>query len=341
MKIFATTFLCLLLSFNAFAVEYSSIISINVTDKDATSAKKKAWAHANRVALNNVMKKISNNVSLDYLTDDQILNLVKQTEVLSEKNSSTTYIGKLKVVFNQETLDEFLEEKNIQKLNLPSSKALIIPFYKEGLQKPMLLWEEENLLKKAFEKNTHSSIIDIETIKNNANNYSLVNTSQVINLNTELLEQIAYTNIAQNIFIVDAQNQENIGLVVKITHYSNGKTSTDTFNIENSKNMFSKAVDQTLEYINNKIKENSLKSNVKENKINAIFNFTNLHQWLWVKNDLSKATYIKNINPIAMQNGKIEMEIDFSGDFNQLLYSIKNKGLTLKENSGYYILERI
>ncbi len=267
------TIIALLFSFNAFAVEYSSVISINATDKDAISAKNKAWSHANKVALDNVMKKISNDVSLDYLTDEQILNLIKETEVLSEKISDTRYIGKLKIVFNDQTLNGFLKEKNIQKINLPASKTLIIPLYKEDYQSPVLLWENENTLKTSFEQGNHNNIIKIDTIKANPENYSLINIDQLLSLDTDYLEKVAYSNIAQDLFIINAQNQGTLGLSVEVTHYNNGQTSSKNFNFEgdySNVKSFNQETSQILDYINDKIKQDSLHSNTVENKLNVI-----------------------------------------------------------------------
>ncbi len=342
-KIIALIF-CTLLSFNAMAIEYSSIISIDVTDKNAASAKEKAWAHANRVALNNVMKKISQNVSLDYLSDEEILNIVKQTEVLSEKNSQTRYIGKLKVVFNQQILDSFLKEKNIQKVDIYTKRVLLIPLYKDSFSQPFLLWEPENKIKEAFEKKPARSIAQIDIIKPNAKNYFIAQPQKISQKDIKTLNEVAKENLVEDIFIIASQNHGSQGVYTELTHYKNGIITTEVITTKgdiNSDEVFNKTASDTIHYINSKIKETNANMAQEQSSINVFYNFHSLQDWVQAKNTLQKISYIKDISPIAMQSGRVEFNISYIGDYNQLLYSLRSKGYIIKQELEYYILERI
>ncbi len=342
-KIFLLT-ACLLFAYQATAAEYSSVISIDVTDKNATFAKEKAWSHANRVALNNVMQKISENVSLDYLSDEEILNLIQQTQVLSEKNSTTRYIGKLKIVFNQEVLDNFLKEKNIQKVDVYTSRVVVVPIYQDGYSAPLSLWERDNKLKNAFASANSKGVVKVEVIEANASNYMTADPQKLVAEDVVLLNTLARENMVQDIFVIYSKNYGAQGLSSDIIHYKDGATTTTNY-ITNgdtqSNEVFNTFAKQAIEHINSALKEDSMSISSQKQEINVIFDFNSLQEWVHAKKMLNQVSYIKKVTPIAMQTKRVEFSIDFLGDYNQLLYALRPKGLTIKEEFGYYILERI
>ena len=110
----------LMLCFLAFNVQaadkYSSIVSVDVTDVNAATAKEKAMAEANRRAVNSIIPEFADERALalmDTLSDEQILYFIKEATVLEEKSSDVRYIASLRVTIQDRILRQYLYEKGV------------------------------------------------------------------------------------------------------------------------------------------------------------------------------------------------------------------------------------
>lgn len=347
MKIFSFFLFTFLFSFSVLAQSdsYSSIVSVDIIDSSASIAKEKAMAQANREALTNVMSKISNNVSLDYLSDAQILNLVKEVSVVSEKNSDVRYIGELKIVFNAPLLDNYLEEKNIAKIEVYTSKVLIIPIFREFRADTPLLWEQKNLWKKSWDSSLRpNALVNIVTIPTDATNYSILDVSKVVALDTQSLSAIAEANGTQDIFVADAFYDGIEGLVINLSSFNRGQISTHQIKVSGDigePKLFDDAIIEVGNYIDSQIKNDNMSQSAIEETISVVYPFEDMRHWLNVEKRLKEIGYIKKINVVAMVSNKTQFKLTFAGGLDKLLYAMRAKFLNLKKMSDYYVLERI
>ena len=95
-----------------FAVE----INVDVTDSNASLARERAMSEANRAAIVEVAKRITTSegaARLAAMTDDQLINFIKEVLVISEKTSNVRYIANLRVVLNEGMLRQYMQERDI------------------------------------------------------------------------------------------------------------------------------------------------------------------------------------------------------------------------------------
>lgn len=98
------------------AENYTSIINVDVTDTNASTAKERAMAQANRRAVYNIAPEFTDErgmALLETLTSEQILYFIKEATVLDEKSSDVRYIASLKISVYGDILQQYLQEKGL------------------------------------------------------------------------------------------------------------------------------------------------------------------------------------------------------------------------------------
>ena len=110
-------FLGIFFSIAAHADERFTVeIKVDVTDDNASVAREKAMNGANRAAITAVARRISTSEGANKIadmTDAQLVNFIKETSVVNEKNSNIRYMADLRIVINEDLLKEYMKEREI------------------------------------------------------------------------------------------------------------------------------------------------------------------------------------------------------------------------------------
>lgn len=118
--IFATPAICAL---TANTVE----ISVDITDTNASAARAKAMAQANRQAIVQMATRYANPEgisTLEALNDEQMLNFITSTTVINEKVSTVRYMATLQISVNVPILRQYLEEKSQSNEDFSSTEEI-------------------------------------------------------------------------------------------------------------------------------------------------------------------------------------------------------------------------
>lgn len=135
---------------------YNAEITVDVTAENASVAREKAMTEANRQAYTAVAKRVTTADGvrrLNELNDAQILNFIKEVSIISEKASNVRYIATLNVAVNEHILKTYMQENDIPFVIGSVANVLIIPTFREFKTDAPMLWEADNLWRKAWEQN--------------------------------------------------------------------------------------------------------------------------------------------------------------------------------------------
>ena len=99
-----------------------------------------------------------------------------------------------------------------------------------------------------------------------------------------------------------------------------------------------KAVEEAVNYIYHVMQQKNVDQSAYKSKINVVFYYQKLKDWLELQKKLKTIAQIKNIEAGAMENGKVRFGIDFSGTIEVLEIALKQQGLSLSFENGYYIM---
>ena len=110
--------------------KYVSIANVDITAANASIAKERAMAQANRKAVYDIAPEFTDERGmkvLESLTDEQILYFIKEATVLEEKSSDVRYIASLKISVHGDILHQYLQEKGVsEELQLAEINVLYV-----------------------------------------------------------------------------------------------------------------------------------------------------------------------------------------------------------------------
>lgn len=338
---------CLLFSGNAFAEneKYAVEIKVDVSDENASIAREKAINSATRAAVNAIAKRLSTSdgaKKIADMNDAQIINFIKETSVISEKNSDVRYIAELKIIVNEELLKEYMKEREIPVVYRNATSVLVIPVFREFSDDTPILWEENNLWKQAWDTSTNNSAIKILSISHNPNYQSLIDAKQASNADYYALEALSEASGIKDIYILEASYKGIEGLNIMVTSISGDKFEFEVQGTKSSSDeLFKKAVQQSKTEIERHMLLKTSQYQEKLNEVVILYHYPSLKYWISAEQKIKNITSISNIQVQAMAPGKAQFKISFSGSPKVLKEQLKAIGYNLENADTHMILHDI
>lgn len=319
---------------------YTVDVTVDVTDINAAKAREKAMTSANRKAFDTVVRKLTTSqqaAPLLKMSDQQILNFIKEVSVVSEKSSDVRYIADLKVSINENILKSYMAEKEIQSVVEASSKVTVIPVFRAFETDKPLLWEEENIWRKAWEnKAPRNSLVTITSVKH----MPTISVDAVLRFDNEALETARLNNNANDVYVVDAVYDGIDGLKISLSSLNSSTNAVETVRVAGDRNLpeelFARAIDEVSSRIENKIKVRNIAENQMQTSIDVVYNFSALSDWVNVERSIKTIPYVRSLQVTAMSNGKVQFRLDFVGTDEKMLQALSSKGLSLQEFGNFY-----
>ena len=294
---------------------YFADVTVDVTADNAATARERAMQQANRQAVTAIAANFTTREGLgvlNKLSNDQLLNFIKETTVLEEKASNVRYLAKLRITANDRLLRQYLQEKNVPLVVASSADVMIVPVFREAEGMPARLWAEDNLPSLTGER--------------------------ALDPNPAILQQIAEINGGGDVYVVEANYNGANGLTVKVLNPRTGKK--DIFNVDGplSDELYLQAARETALHISDELKGRSIVTSTEPETATVLYKFTTLSSWLKIEEKIAAVTAVDNIRINAIGNGRIQFQIDYIGGMDTLKKALQNERLLLTETGNYYTL---
>lgn len=324
---------------------YTVEVNVDVTDESASLARERALREANRAALNEVAKRVTTDEGIQRfaeMTDDQLVNFIKEVLIVDEKTSSIRYIANLKVVINANILKQYMQEREIPFLLQSDAKILVIPLFRVFNTDMPMLWESDNLWRQAWESSPRGEIATFISLPATGANYEVVDVDKISKMDSVVLNKLKVLNRVDDVYVLDAVYDGIDGLMVNVTPFG-GETEVVRVSGDRSSGMelFYKAVAELQNQIEKKLKQKSLEEAAQETSYVVMFPFRSLREWIEAQRALTAVPYIKQVEIQAMGTNMVQFKMTFMGTPEKLLYALREKFLNLKEDNNFYILERM
>ena len=338
----AASLICV--SAQAAAPLYSADISVDVTADNAASARDIAMSRANRQALTAIAANFTTREGLgvlNKLTDDQLLNFIKETTVLEEKSSNVRYLAKLRITANEQILRQYLQEKNVPMVVASSAEVMVVPVFRESPDMPALLWEENNLWRIAWEQN--SPIVgSVRFFAPEKEKSPFLNSADAaLSLNSSIFQQLSAQNDNADIYVVEAYYSDIDTLTISIITPLDGKRQVFSVSGPRSMELFKQAAQETSLRISDQLKGRSVVTSNEIDNVVVLYKFDKLSSWLKAEEKISTITSVENIEVNAIGSGKVQFKINFVGGFDTLQNALRTQQLQLTKEGSYYTLTDI
>ncbi len=336
--------LCTLLAaFSAQAAQpsYSADVSVDVTADNAAAARELAMHRANRQAISAIAANFTTREGiavLNKLTDDQLLNFIRETTVLEEKTSNIRYIAKLRITAADKLLRQYLQEKNVPLVVASSAEVMVIPVFREGPDMPPLLWEIESPWRIAWQQNP-PTIGSVRFFMPMADNAPFLTTAQqALSLDVELFEQLRALNNGGEVYVAEAYYNGDDNLTISIITPQNGKRQIFSVSGPRTSELFKQAAHETGMRIADELKGRTVVTSTHPETITVLYQFKTLSSWLKTEEKIAAVTAVDDIRINAIGNGRIQFQISFVGDFDILENALRNAHLQLSKTGNYFTL---
>lgn len=321
---------------------YTADVNIDVTSSSASAARDKGMKQAYRSAFTAIAGKMTSGEGLNRLkelTDEQLINFIQETEVVSEKSSDVRYMAHLKIRINEKLLKQYMEEQSIPYVLKTAANIIVIPLFREFPADSPLLWEKNNLWRKAWENSpVTGSDNNYISIPGDGINYSILDAEKARQLNGQALDMVASHLGTRNIFVLDSYYNGIEGLNIIVMSYKDGTQKTITVNGERGPELFTQAIPEITRYIDSTIAEQKMNMDSTPSEITVLYNYPKLSNWVATEQKLQNLPQINNIKVEAMGQGKVQFKINFIGSVYDLITALKAYQINLNDMSGYYTL---
>ena len=325
--------------------KYTAEVSIDVTSANAAAAREKGMNNAYRSAFMAIAAKNTNEEGLNRLsalTDQQLVNFIKEAEVVSEKTSDIRYMATLRIKINGDLLKAYMQEQNIPVVIHSAANIIVIPTFREFPGDEPMLWESGNLWRKAWEKNTNANSNNrYISIPADGINYAALDAEKAVALNGLALDTVASHLGTSDIFVLDAVYNGIEGLKITVMPYRGGNPQTIYVSGDRSPELFTKAIPQVTAYIDSIVTQKNISMNEAPNEMTVLYTYPSLKDWIATEKKIKNLNYVNDIHVDAIGNGKIQFKISYIGSPVDLNAALRSSSLRLEARDGFYILEKI
>lgn len=329
-------------------------VSVDIQAKNLAEAKKLAMEKGQRDAFYTLMKRLtsSEDVSWVKLSQTEIMNMVADFSVISERMSKVRYIAKLSIRFDDHAVLDYLTrvgKKPDMLADADSSAApvdnnlLVLPI--EFIDGYYELWSEKTPWIDSWETypSEQSSYVlphfDVEDV-------SALSIEDVMNQQRVSILSFAKRYEKSRVLVAKLKREmmpssgDKGRIVVDLTLYSTGQEPR-TAQIEkfvdpstmDRKVVYAELIQQVLNAVNSQINTAANPENSSDNlhELRVKIPVEDFDQWLAIKDRLDQVSAIESQSILAMSGDMMLLEIDYKGSFDQFKAGLAEKGLSLTE----------
>ncbi len=320
-------------------------ISIDETASTSSRASRAAVRAAQREALEKLFRKIireEDQAGLPALTDGQITELVSGLEVANEKSSRVRYIADFTVHFSRDKIYNFLSEKQIPFAETLSNAVSILTVLE--LDGAAVLWEKTNDWRTAWvDFDTANNLVPIEVIPSTLSNRLSITAWQAQQGNRELLQKFADKQGLRKLYVMSARIENNVTVgrnTLELIIFSNGedtyayKTAIDIdYTTDEIENLYNEAIKKATYWLDNQWKEKVMIHFGTSSHLNLNIKFDRSEDWFEIKKRLESISLIRKVTFRKFTLSAVDVEIEHSGEVEQIILSLEQEDLILSEQS--------
>jgi hypothetical protein len=338
----------------AYASGLFTINNIEASGKgnSAKEAKDNATATAHTQAFQQLLGKIVSDTPQDKWptpTPEEISDLVQSFDVINEKVTQKTYKATLNISFNKELVEKLLQVNNIKYISKTSEPVVVLPLFNDGTNN--LLWEDSNIWAAAWKKAIASSNYTKFVLPKNE---KAITTEKLISAgypkqesDQQIVQAIANKYLAKKLLLAKATRSNIKGkpaITVEIVDLNNAASEKNTLNFEAKSDsdtietVMQNAVLEIIGSTENKWKQTQNATEAATSRVNVLVQISSLNEWNQVKSRLSNLDFIQSLAVKSVSSSQASVDINFQGDYLQLVANLQKNGITLEEHEGVKIL---
>lgn len=327
-------------------------IEVDETSRNVATARDRAMRKGQRQALVRLFRRMILTADMEKLpefSDLDVQDYISGLEINNERRSSVRYIASLVVHFNRDKVNDLLSNNQIPFAETLGRAVSVLPVFEEG--GTLRLWEKDNLWRDAWQNyDMINNIVPVDTPAPTLKNRFYISALQASNndqrsiksyiersaLNELIVavaslrksasgDQIALDiHLKQNSLLEDANYEPKTLTVSLPTYDETGKSNLEALYIA--------GVDAATAWVDDLWKMQVLVNYGISSKITVHGELDEISDWVVMQRQLEKVNLVKNIDLKTLNIETVDLEIEFSGEAEQLVLSLAQQGVRLSQN---------
>lgn len=319
-----------------------TIYNIAMDETAATSSKARGIAlmKAQHIALGRLFRKILRKEdydSLPTLNDTQVRDLVSGLEIAGEKTSYVRYIADFTVHFSRDKIYHFLSARNIpfaETLSRPVSILAVLE--KDGTT---ILWEKSNDWRAAWlEYDTANNLVPVRVITPTLANRLALSAWQARQGDRAALQKFADGRAIRKLYVMNARIVNDLALgrkTLELGISGNGDEDIFTTSIDlgyggdDLTALYDAAISRATYWLDNRWKEKVLVHFGESSHLKLKIRFDQPEDWFFIRKKLDSISLIRHITYGRIALGEVDVEMEYSGDIEQISLALDQQNLMM------------
>lgn len=331
-------------------------VKIDETSRNVTTARDAALINGQRYALERLFRRIilkADREKLPSFSNAEITDFISGFEINDERRSGVRYLASLVVHINRNKVHDILNQYEIPYAETLGTAVSILPVLEEA--GTLTLWGKNNGWRLAWKNyDVINNLVPINTPEPSLKNRMYISALQAKNNIQKTVGAYIKQNNLNELIIATATVNKNIAqdelrldISFKINNASNLNAQDDTdriiyvkakaydeFGNLNLDELYFKGVEATTDWIDDLWKSKILVKYGEAAKITASGSLNQLNDWLTIAEKLKQVNLIRNVDLLNLTINKVDIQIEFAGDAEQLTLSLAQQGLILNRNDN-------
>ena len=329
-QIFKFVFLFILcIGFNAWADLYTAEnVEMSGEGSNPVEAKNNAITQGELRAFNQVILGLvgsDNEAFVERPSDDDILNMVRDISILEEKNTNTSYWGKMNVRFKENAVQDLLKKSNQIYVKKAPPVYWLIPVWRQGAN----VWtlEDENPFYQILKSQYRLSDFTTMILPNGDVDEMISVTQALNNQNFSDMNTMAVRNRAEQILVVAVEYSPDGNWKMMPESYTG--TENIFYGLSTSGMGTQTLMDGWLR-LNNKMAARWQENNTSGIKTTyyARLNISQLTEWGYIEKELKKLGFLEDLMLRGAIPGQILLAFTYSNSLKELKYQLDLAGWT-------------
>ena len=333
-------------------------IKVDVTDKTADLARKKALRIGEGQAFLTLLKRLTMRIDhnkLPVLNEDEISGYLQEFNILTEKNSKTRYIADLLFKFKANDIRLLLRDSEVAFAETISRPILVLPVY--NVAGAVALWDNPNPWREAWGnliKNDNfydHGLIPMIFAKGDLGDLATISAEVAVKGDTRSLMDIAKKYGVKTTLVaissISFDPEGNRSFDVNIFKYAQGGgqkllSHHDVLrNNKQIKEIMQASVKKVYAELNETWKRKNLLQFDKTGVLGVSLSIRNLEDWVATNRRISRVPLVEKLEVVLFSKHLIRLKIQFMGNISKLKSALMLEDIKLSKKEGDWYISSI
>lgn len=327
-------------------------MEVDETSRNVATARDRALRKGQRESLMRLFRRMILTTDMDRLpefSDLDVQDYVNGFEINNERRSSVRYIASLVVHFNRDKINDVLSNNQIPYAETLGRAVSVLPVFEEG--GTLRLWEKDNLWREAWQNyDMTNNLVPLDTPAPTLKNRFYISALQAKNDDQRSIASFIEKSALNELIIAVANlrksaSGDKISLDIHLKQnslveeaYYEPKTLSvtlpayDETGKSNLEALYMAGVDAASGWVDDLWKMQVLVNYGISSKIAVRGDLEKINDWVIMQRQLEKVNLVKKVDLKSLNIETVDLEIEFSGEAEQLVLSLAQQGVRLSQN---------